>query len=336
MRDGFDFIHIGLPKCASTSLQILWGEDPSCTFASLGKVSSYAREITFSSGPDADTFPNVSLNIELGSGENKIGSSEGLTWAFMDEPNLQYALSAYHRTTARLLGESKATDKILIVIRDPVDWIHSAHAQHIKTGGYYDVASFLEENESFVSGVLDLSSIISAWSGYFENVVIIPVEYLKRDPERFWRRYEEGLGVSRPLGRGRSIKSINKTPWGSLQDLASINKLMSRIQQVYGELEEYRKLFPEEYEKLSYMMSRVRKWVPRRIAEYAPAGELSNLASGFSAQDSRSFNALHLSSELSEHLLESYVEVMRKHLPDDWELVEEYRSSVARCSRDGI
>ena len=53
-------------------------------------------------------------------------------------------------------------DKILIVIRDPVDWIRSAYAQMFKEGGYLSVERYVREFKVSIEKNLDLRALVTS------------------------------------------------------------------------------------------------------------------------------------------------------------------------------
>lgn len=330
MPKSFQFFHIGLPKCASTSLQALWATDANCTFILLKEAAKHAREITLSSGPDAKSFPK--LNIKTPNNDLKkkcIGSSEGLTWAFLDAPDLQGRLPDYHRSAARLLGGANATEDILITVRNPIDWIKSAHGQHIKTGGHKNMTDYLTDNENFVRGTLDLEVIVSAWQKHFPNITIIPLEHLVRDQEYFWQRYENSLKTSRPT-RANEVANIKKnhTPSEDLPDIASLNLLLENLQKHYEGLKGLDKDFPNEWESHPKTLAHLRKWMPRRISEYGERNVLREITGNLEKPDPQTFQDIELPRELSNHLLSQYVDALREYSPGDEDLADEYRDSI--------
>ena len=156
------FIHIGLGKCASTSLQTLWGNSENCNFVSLTPLSTHITKLITDNKNDLDLAVDAiqSLNVEFPKLDNNkvnVYTSEGVTFSFIKDFQNGYLTQLKQKAMAVLL--KGLCSKALMLVRDPIEWIVSAHAQHVKEGGSASFNEYLDGAKETIYHNLNINFI---------------------------------------------------------------------------------------------------------------------------------------------------------------------------------
>lgn len=302
----FDFIHIGLGKCVSTYMQQLWIDDPGYNYVSCQSIAS-ALTAHVLEDPNVEEVPCLNFPDFQTTGSNVL-SSEGLTFSldkrFSDaclfEKKQRYLASAHQ-------GLSK---KVFIVVRSPVSWIKSAHAQTIHQGGSRDASWFVRNQEGIILNNLNLRKIVECWTDAGFEAVIIPMELLKNNESRFWQSYKDKLGCNEPANKLRNedprkvLITRNITNYASLEMHASVNKILNMLK-ILGENAQ----FSNEKEKRRTLecLDYSKQWATRRIIPFHDDSDLQPLANLLASENKHLFHNFNLTNavvgSLEKHFL---------------------------------
>lgn len=99
---------------------------------------------------------------------------------------------------APLLKRTFGEASILIVLREPAQWVESFYFQRIRNGETRDPSTWLKENKNNLSRQLNIDKLREEYSAVFgvDNFHILPYEMLSLDPTEFFRRLASISGLS--------------------------------------------------------------------------------------------------------------------------------------------
>ena len=232
-----DFIHIGFGKCMSSRLQGYWQLDDGYNSMSAEGISNAIDDVIKNSFPDISAIEsqcsNININFPPFSKQHiNMMSSEGLTFSFIHNPEFGDAITIKDELASKMLAG--LTDKIFLLVRNPIDWIRSLHAQQVKEGGLVPMNDFLDSYRSVILNNLNLSRRVSLWSRFGAEVVILPIELAKRDDGLFWNAFEKRLGVKRPSNWQGKFDAVsnNTTAYETIEPHRRINELLQLLEGV--------------------------------------------------------------------------------------------------------
>ena len=313
-----DFIHIGLGKCASTTLQNLWLMSKNYAFSNALELSKTVDKLLLESAVP----PRINFEISREGNEHTVLSSEGLTWGFLNAPEQQHLIAKKQKMIADILIQSACSKHVLILVRNPLEWIKSAHAQSINEGNFCSLTEFIAQQKTFIRSVLNMDFLLSCWQQSDMEISILPVELLNDSDEYFWAFYEDKLGVPRPDAYQRKMKN-NATDRETLYQHACLNRLLWTMQKELSESPQYSEHFSQEKSTVCGSLDYVRKWATRRYTNYCDFGQLEKMVP--SDPDESASNFLHfiLDEELSSFLQKNFLDPLKGYLPDFyWEQYE--------------
>jgi len=327
MSDILKFIHIGLPKCASTFFQSVWGQDPAYKKFGAEPFVKFAQEASLQ---DSFQIPKIGPFPEVKS-ENAIASSEGFTWAYLNDPEKAGAIKRLHDVGSQVLNEAGLSTKILVLVRDPVKWMRSCHEQSIKEGGFHSFLQFRDEQRRFITDVLDLKHLMDAYGRFFD-VTILSIDELREDEEGFYQKYTEKLNVPVPtveLDNGLSgALSYNSSVGGRVQALASLNEYRNKLKEVWDSCsDDLSKVFAEETRLITHAMETM-LWANRRIAEVAGDEEFEALVSLLNTDDNPKSTDVLIDQPLYDFIEENYIQVLETIDTIPAEILGSYRTSL--------
>ena len=296
-----DFIHIGMGKCASTYLLHVFNYDHNCDCLDVTGLVSEARKMARTNN---FTRQRIRLSSVPVPGRPQMASAEGFTFAFLNEPQRYSKMALLHKFSARLLGESKLTNQILVIVRDPVDWLRSAHEQYVKQGGHLSYTAYFESAQQLLRQSLDLANILKEFGKYFD-VVVLSSDELKKSPDIFWGRYSENLKVREPSKQvfqaisGRKVAG-NQSLGSKLPLLAKLNKIHCVKSEILEHSSNYRRTFQQEYPRLSKSIKDSWIWGNRRLVEFGSENELLALEEDLNIE--KDFQKVFVDTDMKEHL----------------------------------
>ncbi len=306
-----DFIHIGLGKCASTTLQNLWLTSKNYALSNALELSKTVDKLLLESSAP----PRINFEISRKGNEHTVLSSEGLTWGFLNAPEQQYLIANKQKMIADILIQSACSRHIFILVRNPLEWIRSAHAQSINEGNFLSLSKFVAQQKTFIRAVLNMDFLLSCWQQGDMEISVLPVELLNDSAEDFWACYEDQLAVSRPDAYQRKIKS-NVTDRGRLYPHACLNRLLWTMQKELSDSPEYSEHFSQEKATVCGSLDYVRKWATRRYTNYCDFGQLEKMVPSDSDESVSDFLHFNLDEEWSSFIQNNFLYPLKKYLPD--------------------
>lgn len=334
-RPAADFIHVGLPKCGSTYLQYLWGRDATYTRKNPSGLVKLCRDLALSGS---------SQHIDLGpidpiEGETRVISSEGFTWGWINQPEQQAAIGQLQETAARVLGNAQLADKVLIIIRDPVDWLRACHEQTLKEGGCESYADFLSSQRRLCETVLDLHHLLAVFADHFAEVVVLSADEMKETPQDFWTKYSDSLSVAAPALPSEDDDAVQHNANRRLGKrallLARLNSLGQTLSGAFQSLDGYYATAKtKEIEQLKPTATVLWKWYHRRLVEFASDEALAPLAGQFDLDDDSSFQQVFVDPDLHRWIETRYLQPLESVATIPPALLARYRRSLAEALRE--
>ena len=224
----FDVIHIGLGKCMSTYLQNTWARDPAIRNIEGRQVAQAVNQAMVNHAQSGAELPEFDLNFKSADVPNRVLTAEGFTFSFLNDAEMGKFIPLKHRFVARTLAGF--APRVLMVVRDPVAWIASAHAQSINQGGFRDRQAFVKECRASVLNNLNIDGIMQAYADEGFEMVVLPMELLAEEPDHFWALLEQTCGLATPSNR-RSLSRTdeNRTHHDKLALAATLNRVQARL-----------------------------------------------------------------------------------------------------------
>ena len=325
-KDPISFVHIGLPKCMSTTMQRLWDSaDNYNRYCGESFNDSVEQSIVFHKDKAEEVLESHSVNFTAptDSARIRVLSSEGFASPFfpdridklgltnkIDTDTPVETLQRFWETKRRMIPKifSSHARKVMIIVRDPVRWILSSHAQLVKEGHSIQLSDYLSQNESFIAESLNLTSLIRAWQDNGFEVTVLPLELYDLNTNQFWGMYETELQLPRPSNY-KDKRKKNQTRYGRLDLHSQINELLQLLQDT---LDESRWDKVEDIDSARKTIKVTRTWAVRRFIEIAneeqinQARELLKLDPAGPGQRS-----VELTPELSAHLSQNFISPLR-------------------------
>ncbi len=300
----FDVVHIGLGKCMSTYLQTLWARDPSTRDVSGRQLVNGVNQAIAAHAQRGEQLPAFNLNFEAADAPNRVLTSEGFTFSFLNEAELGRFIPIKHVYVARTLAG--LAPKALLMVRDPVSWIASAHAQSINQGGHRDRQAFVSECRATVLNNLNLSNIIQAYTQHGFDVVVLPMELLAEDPDAFWALLEQTCGLATPADLSPPSRlGQNRTRHDMLALAAAINRLQQRL------ADGVRRGAASDAQVLLQALSQVQSWGSRRGLAGADEATLSDVRSLMKCADADDFLDYSVDAAFVEDLQQKFIAPLR-------------------------
>ncbi|MFC0703515.1 hypothetical protein [Marinobacter persicus] len=325
------FIHVGMIKTASTYLQSVWLKDEqyALAFSGAGKVVQYIRQSTLRGDFDANYPMNIELDKQPIADNNVIISSEGFSAAYLTAIE-ERPVRTMMGNAAEILGTlNKETDNVLICVRSPVAWMKSVHAQFINEGQYGNWDRFFAYKEQFLKDALDLEYMLSCYEKFFNNVVVMPFEYLKQDEPGFWEALSSHFDVPRPKVQ---VEVQNESLKGArLRLLSSLNRVSYVLR---SGLSESCVSDGQEIDFLIKNDANYSKWVHRRFCQYASEESLLEACNllGVQSEDA-SFNSVSITREMADWVEDKFIKSIEKRVSDQ-DLIENYRAELLKAVID--
>jgi hypothetical protein len=217
-------IHIGWAKAGSSFLQKWFAAHPQIAFSHKGiagcdTVFDLARQ---AAAPRA--IPCRVTSAETLSTPQPLAGRHNVDL----DPLAAYDAHAAQARGCRLLSRLFPTATILIVTRGPRAILPSAYSQYVRSGGersFVDFCGMAAEAGHW----WDYDHVIGLYEAAFgaENVLVLPYESLRDDPESFCRRIEARLGLApEPVSRAPRNPSIGGA---SLAWYPRFTRLLNRL-----------------------------------------------------------------------------------------------------------
>lgn len=304
----FDLLHIGLGKCMSTSLQHIWRASDNYTFHESLPLTRAINGHIFNN-PDID-FLAKQINIDgtkfIGDSIN-ILSNEEFTFSFISIPGK----ADYFPIKQELLLKVFAprARKILIIVRDPIDWLKSAHAQSIHQGLHGDFNAFYHRSRALLFHLLDFRRLIERVRQWNDNIVVMPMEAYLRDADRFWIDYETLLELARPTQWANVDNQSNITNKASIGTASKLNDILDLLHQMVRKNMDIP--HPNENIQVQSILNAVEiarskgtAWALKRF----DAQDLALLNKKLAHTSDEGFRMVSLDVEMKDHLVHNFIE----------------------------
>ncbi|NND89982.1 MAG: hypothetical protein HKN42_03900 [Granulosicoccus sp.] len=256
----------------STTLQSLWrGSTNYGLHETTAMVSAINRTFTVCL-PDVDRTIGRLQELHLSIQENSrnqfnVLSCEGMTFSFIHRSDLGDYVLLKQRFLAELLGHTSR--KVLIMIRDPLDWMVSAHAQHVREGGCVALRDYAQLYRSVMLNNLNLQATADFWKAAGCEIVILPIELYRQNRTAFWSAYETRLGVDAPDSREVDLGPIgaNTTNYDTLDLHQTLNAALTAMQEIVAN-----NAVPRQADCLQAIKF-VRQWGTRRALTFSDSDQ---------------------------------------------------------------
>jgi len=224
------FVHTGMAKCMSTTLQNFWGSDHGYAVSRLEDPNQQIEDVIIEHNGDRQALRRLigssSITFDVKNDRVNVFSSEGVSNAFNGRPGYARFQSVKQELFASIL--SRQSETLFFMVRDPVRWVRSIYAQHLREGGTLDLADYLDEHRGFLLETLNLEKTVATWARHGFKILVLPLELSSR-MEEFWGLYEKYLGIPRPerqVDTALSQTAENRTPYQRLPVQKALNGVM--------------------------------------------------------------------------------------------------------------
>ncbi len=315
----------------STTLQMLWRNSDNYVEKNLkgitDKTDSFFNE--YRNDIDGLVAQLEGTPLPFGFEANdklQVLSGEGLASSWLcQSPELSEHIPKRQKLLATMFGP--LADKILIIIRNPIDWIRSAYSQSLKEGGSLGPDEYISDFRVSIEKNLDLRALVAYWEQFEAEVVILPMELFKENEESFWIAYERMLKMSRPES-SRSQKVVaNPSFYETLEIHQSINKILSILETACVENEEY-----PVVDGVIEGLKSAREWGSRSAMERLKSDQILELTELLSR--TKESGRLELPTELTEHLQKNFIDYLGETASFAFgQILEKYQQSVISSYR---
>ena len=309
MKKPKKLIHVGLAKSMSSTLQMLWTESDNYETKNLKGITDKTDSFFDEYRNDIDGLVAQLEGSPLPFGfettdKLQVLSGEGLASSWLcHSPELSEHIPKRQKLLANMFGP--LAEKVLIIIRNPIDWIRSAYSQSVKEGGSQSPDKYISDFRVSIEKNLDLRALVAHWEQFEAGVVILPMELFKEDEEAFWISYERMLEMSRPKSASSLKVVANPSFYETLEIHQSINKILSILETACVENEKY----PVVDGVIEGIRS-AREWGSRSAMERVSADQILELTELLSRK--KESRRLELPTELIEHLQKNFIDFLGK------------------------
>ena len=271
-----DFVHIGLPKCMSTTLQNMWQASGNYCSCSATPLRDALAELIVKHNGDQTEMQKYLHSGAISFDPPKkntvsVFTCEGMTYWWPNQPDKAKYIPGTQAYLSKIIRPHSNT--VLIIVRDPIDWIYSAYAQRVREGDAIGLENYINRFREFIINSLDLKTIMQAWINEDYRVVVLPLELMKTDQVMFWEIYEAELQVRRPDAYNRPFRDVskNETRYETLALHLQLNKTLELLR-----LSCFDSNFPD-YDQTIYALEKAQKWGVRRGLTFIEDKELAKL-----------------------------------------------------------
>tara|TARA_Y100000991_G_scaffold214888_1_gene203727 strand:- start:236 stop:1312 length:1077 start_codon:yes stop_codon:yes gene_type:complete len=330
------FVHLGLSKCMSSSLQEFWNTSHNyCLYQGHDFNEAIEKTIVHHKHNAEEVLLSASFNFQSppNSDDVTVFSSERLSTLWPTDLEKQEFWDIKQTVLPKLF--SNYTRRVLLVVRDPIDWIFSDYAQLIKEGRNLEFDAYLSEYRDYIEQILNLRFVIDQWQKSGVEVSVIPIELSTSDKEAFWRLYESLLEVQRPSNWDdhRLSSQRDVTNHETLSMHLQLNKLMELLEESVNQ--NYREN-EADIEDLRSTAALMKQWGSRRALSGADQDQLSKIRHLLSPDiPSLERASLALPPALGETIASNFIEPLRGLT--GWEnltkIKDQYKQSIETSTR---
>lgn len=305
--DKFDFIHIGHGKCLSTMLQHRWSVSPRVNyFHGLDAGNNLSRAFLSGKRDPAQQKIEVQLPEDR---PNVLSYECFMLFATAEDTDPRHRHLVIERQDFIASVLEPLSDRALMVLRDPVDWIASCHAQYVNYGGALDLQGYFDAFRIPLLDNLRLDRILPLWRGRGFEVTALPMETYRDDRNQFWGLYTDETGLEPPGETASHALADNRTQSEKIEPRARANRIVGTLidamgkNPLYAQSADHRK----EAESLSMVNDQFRRWTVRRAFEAMTDADLAAFREAIGFRPDPTFRSLTLDAEARDILLDTYV-----------------------------
>lgn len=304
--------HIGLAKCASTTLQSSWHRSSnyygyfsqdlvSTVRDSVGKNRSdipQFKKLLLQNRMSENAFSDVNASYVVISNESM--TDAGVTDA--SEPQL-----ARDVQDCIAISLEACVDRVLIMVRDPLSWIRSRYYQQIKQGFAYEFSEFVSRHRPNVIENLDLGGILSRFSRLDSDPVILPMELMRGNETLFWAEYEGRLRFPAPddLIPDSDVINTNVTLTNTMTIHRKLNAVLERLEASVSRGNS------EDRAAVMNALRTSKTWGTRRALTFASAEDLAFLAAELGMATATEPEFYSLDDTFIDEIKERFIEPLR-------------------------
>ena len=276
------FVHVGLGKCASTYLQNAWAQD--ARYVAIDSTAYAVSGRKFAA--QEKKIPAISQRLSANEmpGQFAMSSCESFLYGYDTDPKVATTMMrSLFDNSAQIISSIADTQKILVVVRDPVAWTQSAFTQAIKQGGSETYAEFLDNYGTWIQRSLDLRKINELFGRRFDTVALMSADDLRHRPDFFWSCYESLFDCPRPNEpKANPLQQNESLSAEKIKRLMVFNRFRKMFRQFFDAPGMYPKSSPvmrNEYEGLLKKFPELDSnftWIARRFFEFADEELLSD------------------------------------------------------------
>jgi len=183
--------HIGYSKAGSTFLKNWFTEHPEILlggFKTYEALSTYVENIDEKNSKELFVLSNHIFNL--------------FKWDFkqpLDSWMAKSGLYEYQGNMCSTIHSLFPNAKVLFVTRGYYSILKSFYSEYIRTGGRYTCSGMIEEHgDNFLQKTYNYNYLITLYIKKIgkENVIALPYEQLKNDPDQFLRNLEKSLNLN--------------------------------------------------------------------------------------------------------------------------------------------
>lgn len=309
--DKFDLIHIGHGKCLSTLMQRRWSMSGSYNYFHGLSAGNTLSKAFLSGSRDPGSHR---IDIQLRDDRPNLLSYEGfMFFACAEDTPAAHRHLTLERQAFIAATLSGLSDRVLMVLRDPKDWIRSCHAQYVKYGGSLRLQDYFAAFRRPLLDNLRLDRILPIWRDNGFEPIALAMEDYKADPAAFWTLYAGQTGLPAPEDAASDDMGDNRTDHAKLETRAATNALVETLvglmerNPLYTSSPEHLK----ELESFAVVNSNFRMWTVRRAFEAMGEAEFEAFRTRLNLEPRADFSTLTLDPEARVLLAESYVAPLR-------------------------
>lgn len=195
-------VHIGLMKTATTTMQNLWLKDSKSCLVHAGLLQIVQKARMTGKNPNAGAAVPLQWQYDTkpGPDQHVVMSQEALSTAYINERVSKSAIKSFQKAAAKNISMIAPGAKILITVRQPEKWILSIYNQSVKMGGTDTFPEFLKQEKEFLKQSLNLLDLFEIWGKSFgkNNILILPIELLRKSREDFFHEITKFSGIPEP------------------------------------------------------------------------------------------------------------------------------------------
>lgn len=327
------FVHIGLAKCMSTTLQTLWGASQNYSYCSATQLKTSVEQNIEAEFQKFGDVPNIvhpgRVNFENKTPEiASVLSCEGLTYSWPSQAQMYCCIELKQRLLSQML--SGTTDKLLIIVRDPIDWIFSAFAQQVREGSSLTLTEYQSQFRGFFEESLNLRNTIKIWREAGFKPTILPMELYKTSTDRFWALYEDNLDIERPSLYDTPLDGTrkNETRYDVLDNHLTLNQIFDiLLKATQSEAYDMR-----DRQTVIDSLNYAKKWGIRRGLTYINNSQLETLRTLVGANCSPvAKQDLVIDECLHSHIRDCFISPLKHHIDKSCaKIIDDYETSVLK------